>query len=69
MNCLKISDCQKTSLSWENVVKKATDFPAKHGVTLTLTCSADYTNIGGNKATCKNGRLVLDNGAPNCIAG
>ena len=40
--------------------------PVVHGTTLTLNCDTDYTNLGGNAATCLYGQVVSTNGAPNC---
>ena len=39
--------------------------PVEDGVEITLTCLAGYDNTGGDKATCKNGQLVLDT-SPQC---
>ena len=40
--------------------------PVVHGTTLTLKCSEDYTNKGGNTATCQNGKIVPSNQLPEC---
>ena len=40
--------------------------PVVHGTTLTLNCDTDYTNLGGNTATCLYGQVVQINGSPDC---
>ena len=40
--------------------------PVVHGTTLTLNCDTDYTNLGGNAATCLYGQIVPTNGPPDC---
>ena len=43
---------------WRHVVVEPL-LPAKHGEEITLTCPADLSLEGGNKATCNDGILVL----------
>ena len=40
--------------------------PVVHGTTLALNCDTDYTNLGGNTATCLYGQVVPTNGSPDC---
>ena len=40
--------------------------PVVHGTTLKLNCDTDYTNLGGNTATCLYGQVVPTNGSPAC---
>ena len=42
------------------------ELPVEHGTTLTLNCLKDYTNKGGNTATCQNGQVVPSNEPPDC---
>jgi len=40
--------------------------PVVHGTTLTLNCDTDYTNLGGNTASCLYGQVVPTIQPPDC---
>ena len=63
---IDLSDCTTLSPIWRDVVAEPL-LPAKHGEEITLTCPADLSLEGGNKATCNDGILVLSpENAPWC---
>ena len=57
--------CTSVDLTWTNVQTDPT-LPVTHGVEITLSCPADYTNKGGDKATCQDGTFVLTGQPPDC---
>ena len=59
------ANCPTLNSTWTNVVTEPA-LPAQHGIKLTLNCPENYTNNGGNTATCQDGNLVLTNGPPDC---
>ena len=61
-------DCDTLESSWSNVVTEPA-LPVVHGTTLTLYCPEEYTNLGGNTATCLYGQVVPTNGSPKCTSG
>ncbi|KAL5271055.1 hypothetical protein ACHWQZ_G001641 [Mnemiopsis leidyi] len=58
-------DCTKMNSTWSKVVTVPV-LPVIHGTTLTLNCDTDYTNNGGNTATCLYGQVVSTNQDPYC---
>ena len=40
--------------------------PVEHGVEITLTCPVDHVNKGGNKLTCRYGKLAPTTIPPQC---
>ncbi|KAL5270562.1 hypothetical protein ACHWQZ_G001312 [Mnemiopsis leidyi] len=59
------ADCLTHDSTWSNVVT-VPELPVVHGTTLTLNCDTDYTNLGGNTATCLYGQVVPTNQPPDC---
>ena len=52
---------------WNNIQTEPV-LPVQHGTELTLSCAAvDFTNMGGDKATCQDGLLVPVDDPPNCV--
>ena len=43
--------------TWSNVLAEPA-LPVQHGTEITLSCPEDYTNKGGDKATCQDGKVV-----------
>ena len=62
---ISLPECTTLDSTWSNVVIEPA-LPVKHGVEITLTCSADHVNKGGNKAICQNGRMVPTSSSPQC---
>ncbi|XP_063692463.1 uncharacterized protein LOC134824487 [Bolinopsis microptera] len=60
------ADCTSVDSTWTNVRTDPT-LPVTHGVEITLSCPKDYTNKGGDKATCQDGTFVpTGQQPPNC---
>ena len=54
------------SPAWRHIVTEPL-LPVKHGEEITLTCPADLSLTGGNKAACNDGILVVSpDNAPWC---
>ena len=43
-------------------------FPVRHGIVISLSCDIDFSNKGGDKATCHDGQLEIAETAnlPDC---
>ena len=61
---ISVADCTALDPSWQFVVTEPA-LPVHHGTTLTLNCDVDYTNMGGDTATCQNGQVLTTN-PPEC---
>ena len=57
--------CTNFNSSWNKVTSEPA-LPITHGVEITLSCPADYTNKGGDKATCQDGTFVPFDQPPDC---
>ncbi|KAL5270452.1 hypothetical protein ACHWQZ_G001241 [Mnemiopsis leidyi] len=57
--------CTTHDSTWSNVVTVPA-LPVVHGTTLTLNCDTDYTNLGGNTASCLYGQVVPTIQPPDC---
>ena len=62
---ISATNCEALNSTWRSVVTDPT-LQVQHGVEVTLTCPATHVNTGGNKATCKCGKLVLNTKFPQC---
>ena len=64
---MELAECKTLAPTWNKVTTKPS-LPVKHGTEITLSCLADHTNKGGDKATCQNGVIVPTNGnnLPDC---
>ncbi|XP_063681874.1 uncharacterized protein LOC134816811 [Bolinopsis microptera] len=61
------AQCDNLDPNWNKVTPEPA-LPAPHGIKITLSCPADYTNKGGDKATCQDGTVVPTNQLPDCRA-
>ena len=57
VNVISVADCPRLDPTWKHVQTEP-PLPVTHGVEITLSCPADYTNKGGDKATCQDGKVV-----------
>ena len=62
---ITISECETLDSTWSKVVTDPT-LPVEHGVEISLTCPADHVNKGGNKLTCRYGKLFQTTTPPQC---
>ena len=64
-SCISAGDCTTLDSTWQ-FVKTEPALPVPPGTELTLSCPGDYTNRGGDKASCNDGRVVPTIMSPEC---
>ena len=67
LKVISVSDCATQPSSWKNVVTDP-GLPVRHGIVISLSCDKDFSNKGGDKATCHDGKLKIEETAspPDC---
>ena len=60
-----LANCKTLDPTWKEVVTEPV-LPVQHGTEITLSCPADYTNKGSDKAVCQDGVFDPTGGTPIC---
>ena len=58
-------DCTKLDSAW-NQVETEPALPVVENTDLILNCPGGYTNLGGDKAICLYGQVILTDKPPDC---